>query len=116
MAKPLPESVVFVLERFSRWGDVQAKYMFGGYALSLEGRTFTLIDDDQLFLKINEATKDQFAAAGSRQFEVEMSGKMMPMAYMTFPAALEDPVETWKEWVDLALSVAVAPKPKRRKT
>ncbi|MFZ6657088.1 TfoX/Sxy family protein [Undibacterium sp. TJN19] len=43
--------VEFILDQLSSCEDVQAKKMFGEYALYMSGKMFALICDDQLFIK-----------------------------------------------------------------
>lgn len=99
----------FALALFSGWAPVSLKRMFGGAGLYREGRMFGLIADDQIYLKVNDQTRDQFAAAGSRPFIFTgKSGKGIAMSYFSLPDAALDDAETLRQWADLAWRAAQA--------
>lgn len=52
------ENVDFILDQISQAGDVNARKMFGEYALYCDGKVVALMCDDQLFVKITEAGKE----------------------------------------------------------
>src|SRR4051812_28302033 len=63
-----PSYKTFVLEQLQVVGTVTAKPMFGGVGLYCQGLFFGLIDDDTLYLKVDDATRPEFERAGSRPF------------------------------------------------
>jgi len=116
--KPISDPLVLhACELLSCLGPVQAKRMFGGYGLSVDGMNVAIIAYDTLFLKSNEQTKPQWLAAGARAFEYEARGEMRQTHYHTPPdEALESPA-LMAPWARLALEAAVAarqPKPRRK--
>ena len=116
--KPITDPLVLhACELLSCLGPVQAKRMFGGYGLSVDGMNVAIIAYDTLFLKSNEQTEPQWLAAGARAFEYEARGKTMSLHYHTPPdEALESP-SLMAPWARLALEAAVAarqPKPRRK--
>lgn len=116
--KPITDPLVLhACELLSCLGPVQAKRMFGGYGLSVDGMNVAIIAYDTLFLKSNEQTEPQWLAAGARAFEYEARGKTMSLHYHTPPdEALESP-SLMAPWARLALDAAVAarqPKPRRK--
>ena len=116
--KPITDPLVLhACELLSCLGPVQAKRMFGGYGLSVDGMNVAIIAYDTLFLKSNEQTEPQWLAAGARAFEYEARGKTMSLHYHTPPdEALESPSQM-APWARLALEAAVAarqPKPRRK--
>lgn len=109
--------VLHACELLSCLGPVQAKRMFGGYGLSVDGMNVAIIAFDTLFLKTNVDTVAQWLAAGSRPFEYEARGKRLALHYHTPPdEALESP-DLMAPWARLALQAALAarsPKPPKR--
>lgn len=100
----------FVLEcqqLLSKFGAIQARAMFGAISLSVDGLTFAIVDDGELWLKADEKTKATFEAAGCQRFTFPGG----TMNYYSAPAEVFDSEEALQLWVGLALSVA---KPSKR--
>ena len=55
----------FVLEQLAGAGTLTARAMFGGVGLYCQGLFFALIDDDTLYLKVDDATRPDFERLGS---------------------------------------------------
>ncbi len=107
--------VAYVLELLADWGGVSARRMFSGHGLYRHGAIFGLIIRDALYLRVDDRTRPDFIAAGSRPFryrrgpqkEVEIRG------YMECPPdVLEDTAEMVC-WATAALATRVSGKPKR---
>ena len=52
------------VELMSGFADVQAKAMFGGFGLFLDGLMFALIIEDRLYFKVDDESEPLFAAIG----------------------------------------------------
>ena len=100
--------VDWVLEQLEPLGGVRARRMFGGWGIYRGARMIALIADDRLFLKVDAATRDRFAGAGSTPFVyVGKGGRTVTMTYWELPAeALDDPDATLA-WARLALEAAL---------
>jgi DNA transformation protein len=116
-------SLAFAVDLLSGMGPVQARRMFGGAGLYAGGVMFGLIDDEVIYLKVDEALKADLAAAGSRAWiyaerNGPKAGIPQETSYWSLPdAALDDPDEACA-WGRRALAVAEALKaarPVRRK-
>ena len=99
----------FVEELFAGFGPVRIKRMFGGAGIYAGEVMFGLIDDDTIYLKVDEALKAELQAEGSVSW-VYM-GRSEPMtntSYWRLPeAALDDPDEA-VAWARKALAAAQA--------
>ena len=85
---------------------VTARPMFGGYGLYESGCIFGLLDDDEIFLKTDDATLPAFLAAGCRQWTYPSpKGPMPTRNYRPPDDALEHP-EAMLPWARLALEAA----------
>jgi DNA transformation protein and related proteins len=94
----------WVLEQLRLLGPVTARSMFGGVGLYHDGLFFGLIDDDVLYLKVDESNRGDFEAAGTGPFRPY--GDQQAMQYYEVPAeVLEDPPEL-KAWAEKSLAVA----------
>ncbi len=98
-------------------GPVEAKRMFGGHGLFLDGTMVALLASDRLFLKADEESAGDFGAAGSEPFTYQRKGKAMALSYWSAPeAAMSDPgaMEPWAERAAAAARRAARRKPRRK--
>ena len=99
----------FVLEQFRQVTPVTTRPMFGGLTLFHDGRAFALIDDDRLYLKVDDSNREDFEQAGSGPF-LPFGDPAKPMAYYELPGeVLEDPEEL-ATWMRKAFAVAARTK------
>ena len=63
------EYLNYILDQFSRFGEVQPRKMFGGAGLYFQGIMFALIADDALYLKVDKSNRVEFEQAGSEPFK-----------------------------------------------
>src|ERR1700759_1318687 len=104
----------FVVELFEGLGPVRVKRMFGGlgvWAGGLDGKgvMFALVDDEVIYLKVDEALKAELAAEGSVAWVYSRrDGAMRETSYWRLPeTALDDPDEAVR-WARKALDAALA--------
>ncbi|MGO8868026.1 MAG: TfoX/Sxy family protein [Alphaproteobacteria bacterium] len=70
-------------------GPVEARRMFGGHGLYLEGTIFALVFDGALFLKADEETKGAFERRGLGPITYEgRKGQTIALPYWEVPAEL----------------------------
>lgn len=92
---------------------VRARRMFGGIGLYANDLFFGVIDDDVLYLKVDDTTRPDYEARGMPQFQPDAGA--VSMNYSQLPEdVLEDP-EALRPWADRALDVARRAKTKRRR-
>ncbi len=95
-------------------GNVQAKRMFLGWGLSVQGLTVAVIAYDTLYLKANAATLAQFVSAGCQVFEHTAKGTTRRMQYYTAPEDTLESRAAMQPWATLAMQAAlVARKPEK---
>ena len=103
----------FVLDQLRRvLSGVRAKRMFGGVGLYADDSFFALIDDDVLYLKVDEETRSDFERLGLRPFQPFGEGTATMQYYQLPEDLLEDP-DALRPWAEGA--VAVARRAKRKK-
>ena len=83
---------------------VHSRPMFGGIGIYSEGLFFALIDDDRVFLKVDDTNRGEFERAGTGPFIPYDGAK--PMQYYLLPAGLLDDPAKLSPWVDQAIAVA----------
>jgi len=100
------EFVAYSLDLLSLAGPVQVRAMFGGYGLYLRGAMFGLLDDDEIFLKTDDACRQEFADAGCQQWVYPSPKGPMPTQYFRPPDDAHEDAEAMLPWAGLAIAAA----------
>ena len=111
------EFTTYILDLMGAIGPVNARAMFGGYGIFLDGLMFGLIADSVLYLKVDTETEEVYEAKGLEPFAYNKGGKQITMSYYQAPEeALEDG-EEMNHWAAQAYSAALraASKKNRKK-
>jgi DNA transformation protein len=117
----MPSSTAFrdqVLGRLLPFGPVNARAMFGGYGLYLDGLMFGLIAYDTLYFKVDDGNRDDYIEAGTNPFTYEGKRRPVKMSYYQIPeAVMTDPgdLAIWAERAHQAAKRSKAKSPPRRK-
>ena len=103
----------FVLEQLAPAGRVTARRMFGGVGLYLDGLFFALIDDDTLYFKADESTRERYEKAGSQRFCPDPARPEQAMGYWQVPAEVLEDADELAAWARQAMGVALAKRSRR---
>lgn len=101
----------FVRELFEGLGPVMIRKFFGGGGVYADGVMFSLLANDVIYLKVDDALKRDLGEEGSGPFVWTPSsgpkaGQSVEMGYWRLPdAALDEPDEAVR-WARRALDVA----------
>ena len=112
-----PDFVAHVLDLLGgpgRLGPVQARAMFGGHGLYLQGRMFALIVNDRLYVKADAHNRALFEAKGLPPFTYEAKGRRVQVAYHEVPAEALDQPEGAVQWAREGLAAALRAPARRR--
>lgn len=99
--------IAHLQDLFADLGPVKARAMFGGYGFYLEGRMIGVIMDDALYLKADERTQAQFAAAGGAPFVYTAKGMTLTMSYWSLPDEAMESAQAMRPWAVLAQEAAM---------
>ncbi|HUL75562.1 MAG TPA: TfoX/Sxy family protein [Vicinamibacterales bacterium] len=95
----------FVVDQLSAVKGLRTRAMFGGVGIYAEDVFFALVARDELYLKVDDSNRDDYAAAGGRPFQ-PYEHQAMTMSYYSVPAPiLEDP-EALMRWARRSLALA----------
>ena len=100
-----PQYRDYVVEQLSCVGRVAARSMFGGVGLYLDGVFFALIAHDVLYLKVDDANRPEYEAAGMAPFK-PYPNKRTTMPYYELPAEVLDDPDQLREWARKAWDAA----------
>jgi DNA transformation protein and related proteins len=103
----------FALEQLGRVTPVTSRSMFGGVGVYADGLFFALMDDDALYLKVDDSNRGAFEAVGSGPFRP--FGDEHPMGYYELPADVLEDAEALRPWVHGALDVARAARRRKKR-
>ena len=112
----------YLLELLAPIGPVSARRMFGGVGLFHGGLMFGLIARGELFLKVGDANRSAYEAAGQAPFSyATKNGSHTITSYWRCPPELLDDAEALQVWARQAVEAAVVaarakPKPPRKRT
>lgn len=107
------EFLNYVVDQFRELGEVTNRKMFGGAGIYFDGKFFALLDDDELYLKVDDESRPRFKKAGSHAFE-PWEGQFMN-GYWSVPVdVLEDPTAL-AEWSQHSIKIAGTKKREKSK-
>ena len=105
----------YVLEQLGRLRpDIRSRAMFGGVGVYAGELFFALIDDDVVYLKVDDENRGAFEAAGMGPFMPFGPGGEV-MQYYELPEGLLDEPDDLRPWVDAAIDVATRAKGRKKK-
>ena len=109
------EYVSYVVDLMQSIGPVNAKSMFGGFGIFLNGIMFGLIADSVLYLKVDKETESDFKKLGLDPFLYIKKGKEIKMSYFQAPEGVMDDEEEMNLWATKAYNAALRAASKKRK-
>lgn len=95
----------FALDQLGRVQAVRARKMFGGVGIYGDELFFAIMDDDRLWLKVDDTNRGDFEALGLGPFRPDPSRPDV-MQYYPVPEEVLEDVEALRVWVGKALAVA----------
>lgn len=111
--------VQYVVEDlFAYLSDVSARAMFGGYGIYRAGVMFGLVEDGELYFKVQDEQKEKYLSFGSRPFTYMKEGKPQELGYYFIPEEVQENNQLFRELAEdayeLALQKAVKKTPKKK--
>lgn len=107
-AMPAPDKLsVYLQELLAPIGPVTARRMFGGVGLFHRGMMFGLIARNELYLKVGDANRPAYEAAGETPFRYDTKlGTNTIQSYWRCPPDLLDDAQTLQAWARQSIDVA----------
>lgn len=106
------EFLQYVRDQLQAVGEISTRRMFGGAGIYSGDKFFALVDNDELYFKVDNASRPRFEQGGCHAFQPS-KGKIMN-GYWSVPAEVLDSATELAEWAKGALSAAT-PKPAKRR-
>ncbi len=109
-----PSFKTFVLEQLQLLGGVTARSMFGGVGLYHDGIFFGLLDDDTVYLRVDDLNRSDYEGAGATPFR-PYGDTSYPMQYYQVPADVLDDREALRQWAEKSVAAARRKRAAKRK-
>ena len=100
-----PGFTAFVAEQLDGCGDVSTKRMFGGVGVYCGDVFFAIIDNDILYLKVDDTTRADYVRAGCGPFK-PYGDDRETMGYYNVPVSVLEDAEELVRWAKKAIGVA----------
>ena len=71
-------------------GYVSARAMFGGYGIYRAGVMFGLVEDGELYFKVQDEQKEKYLSFGGRPFTYMKEGKPQELGYYFIPEEVQE--------------------------
>jgi len=104
----------FVVEQLDACGPIATKRMFGGVGIYSGDVFFALIDNDILYLKVGDSTRQEITRAGGEPFR-PFGDERDKMQYYSVPATVLEDADALCAWGRKAIAVAIAAKGRKKK-
>jgi DNA transformation protein len=108
------EYIDYILGQISSLGNVTYKRMFGGIGLFQAGTFFALIDDDLLYFKVDDITRDDYTTVEMEQFR-PFGDQGLAMPYYEVPESVLTDTEGLRDWALNPVDVVLRAKKKKKR-
>jgi DNA transformation protein and related proteins len=105
----------FVVEQLDGCGPITTKRMFGGVGIYSGDTFFAIIDNDVLYLKVDDSTRPEFERAGCGPFRPYGDEREGTMQYYDVPVAVLEDADALCVWGGKSIAVAIAAKGRKKK-
>ena len=102
------EYLDYVHDQLSGLGGVTSRRMFGGAGLYCDEFFFALIDNDTLYLRVNDANRADFTTRGMGQFRPYPDSPQPSMSYYETPADVLEDAAALVAWARRSVAAAMA--------
>jgi len=83
--------------------DVEARMMLGTVGLFAGDQQFGVLDDNQLYLSVDDDSREDFAEAGAEPYS---AASVEAAAYLQVPEGIVEDDDTFASWVERSLEAA----------
>ena len=100
--------LAYVLEQLAGLAGLSTRRMFGGVGLYCEELFFGLIDNDTLYLRVNDDNRADYTARGMSPFRPYADRPELSMSYYEAPADVLEDAAQLVSWARRSVAVAMA--------
>jgi DNA transformation protein and related proteins len=96
----------YLLDQLAPLGQVRGRTMFGGHGLYLNGAFVGIVEDETLYLKVDDRNRPAYEAEGMGPFVYVSKGRRVALSYWEVPADAIEEAEQLCDWVMQAAAAA----------
>ena len=98
----------YVREQLAGLGGVSSRRMFGAAGLYCDELFFALIDDDTLYLRVDDSNRADFTSRGMGRFRPYPDSPQLSMSYYETPADVLEDAAALVAWARRSVAAAMA--------
>ena len=98
----------YLIEQLDRLPQVTSRRMFGAVGLYSSGVFFGIVDNDTLFFKVDDSTRESYTSHGSVAFRPYKNRPEVSMSYFQVPVDILEDADELVAWARAAVRVAAA--------
>lgn len=102
-----------VVDLLAPLGTPSYRFMFGGYAIYLDGLIVAIVADDVLLLRADEENRGEYEARGIGPFQPYPEKGMRPMPYYAVPDDVFEDVDELLQWAGRSREAALRAQAKK---
>src|SRR4051812_11166983 len=96
--------LAYTVDQFAPFAKIEPRRMFGGIGLYWDDLFFGIIDDDVLYLKVDDSNRDEYIARGCKAFQP--TADMTSMNYFQVPEEVLEDSDELKLWAHKSQAIA----------
>lgn len=101
--------LAYVIDQFAPFAKLVSRRMFGGVGLYADGLFFGLLDDDTLYLKVDDSNRDDYVSRGCQPFRpLKNDPDAYSMSYFQVPQDVLEDSATLRLWARKSLAIALS--------
>jgi DNA transformation protein len=108
-----PRFAEFVVEQLAGCGSISTRRMFGGLGIYSDDIFFGIIDDDVVYLKVDESNRKDFERAGCGPFR-PYGDERTSKSYYDVPVSVLEDADALAAWGRKSIAAAQAAKVRKR--
>lgn len=98
----------YVLEQLARLPGMTSRRMFGGIGLYSDALFFGIVDNDTMFFKVDDSTREKYVERGSEPFRPYKDRPQVSLTYFQVPADVLEDTDEILVWARAAVRAAAA--------
>jgi DNA transformation protein and related proteins len=96
----------YLIEQLAQLPRVTSRRMFGAIGLYSDGVFFGIVDDDMVFFKVDDSTRERYVSRGSEPFRPYKDRPEVSVNYFQVPAEVLEDADELVPWARAAVRVA----------
>lgn len=97
----------YLTDIFEQFGSIRSRKMFGVQGIYFNDLMFAILDDEELFLKVDDESIAQFEQRGLARWSYKASDSQSKISYFAAPEEIYDDPDEAARWAWIAYDAAL---------